>query len=86
MGKIANNLLTKRMSDTGYYPTQFTPGLWRHVWRSTTFTLVVDDFGVKFDGDANANHLVKTLERHYNVTFDWKEGLDLGINIHPVRS
>ena len=71
-GKIANDLLTTRLNDAGYYPTQFKPGLWRHVWRPTTFILVVDDFGVKFDGNAHANHLFKTLERHCDVTIDWK--------------
>ena len=66
-GKIANDLLKKKIR--GF---RTTPGLWRHVWRSTTFTLVVDEFGVKFDGNANANHLAKTLERHYDVIVDSK--------------
>ena len=47
-GRIANQLLVKRMRKAGYHPCQFTPGLWRHVWRPITFTLVVDDFGIKF--------------------------------------
>jgi len=32
-GLLANNLLAKRLSKAGYYQYQFTPGLWRHVWR-----------------------------------------------------
>ena len=28
--------------------------------------------GVKFEGDAHANHLAKTLKRNYDVTVDWK--------------
>ena len=43
-GKIANELLVKRLRSAGYHPCQFTPWLWRHVWRPITFTLVVDDF------------------------------------------
>ena len=35
-GKIANNLLIKRMRTAGYPPCQFTPGLWSHVWRPIT--------------------------------------------------
>ena len=35
-GKIANELLIKRMRTAGYHPCQFTPGLWRHVWRPVT--------------------------------------------------
>ena len=30
-GKIATDLLTKRIAKTGYHPYQFTAGLWKHV-------------------------------------------------------
>ena len=66
--KIPNNLLKKKLDWDGYYATQFTSGLWRHVWIPLNFTLVVDDFGFKSEGDAHANHLVKTLKRYYDVT------------------
>lgn len=80
-GKIANDLLVKRMRKGGYHPCQFTPGLWRHVWRPVTFTLVVDDFGIKFQGDEHANHLKTTLEQWYDVTVDWKGSKYVGINL-----
>jgi hypothetical protein len=32
----------------GYTPMAFTPGLWKHKTRRTTFTLAVDDFGIKY--------------------------------------
>ena len=54
-GKIANDLLKERLEYFGYYPTNFTPGLWKHVWRPVQFTLVVDEFGVKFTGLQHAN-------------------------------
>ena len=56
-GKIANEQLQRRLARAGYFPVQFTPGLWRHVWRPVTFTLVVDDFGIKSVGEQHANHL-----------------------------
>jgi len=62
-GLIANELLKERLDKAGYYECQFTPGLWRHVWRPITFALVVDDFGVKYNGDVHANHLISTLKR-----------------------
>ena len=46
-GILANNLLIERLDAFGYYPVEFTPGLWRHKWRPIVFSLVVDDFGVK---------------------------------------
>jgi hypothetical protein len=30
-----------------YFPVTHTPGLWTHTTRSLTFTLAVDDFGIK---------------------------------------
>eukprot|EP00804_Cyclotella_cryptica_P017345 CCRYP_018994-RB/>CCRYP_018994-RB protein AED:0.46 eAED:0.46 QI:0/-1/0/1/-1/0/1/0/128 len=43
-GLLANKLLAQRLQIDGYYQCQYTPGLWRHVWRPITFSLVVDDF------------------------------------------
>ena len=80
-GKIANDLLKKRLEYYGYYPTSFTPGLWKHVWRPVQFTLVVDDFGIKFTGLQHANHLRKTLEKHYDVTCDWEGSKYVGIDL-----
>jgi len=67
---LANKLLAKRLDKMGYYPCQFTLGLWRHVWQPITFSLVVDDFGIKTVGIQHAKHLKATLERHYKVSVD----------------
>ena len=40
-----------------------------------TFTLLVDDFGIKFEGDNHANHLVSTLKKYYDITVEWKGAL-----------
>ena len=80
-GKLANDLLRERLKTAGYDPCEFTPGLWKHAWRPMTFTLVVDDFGIKVEGDTHANHLVQTLKRWYNVTVDWKDELYMGIKL-----
>ena len=80
-GLIANELLKKRLTKAGYYDCQYTPGLWRHVWRPITFALVVDDFGIKFTGNVHANHLITTLKKYYDVTIDWKGELFVGIKL-----
>jgi hypothetical protein len=59
-GIIANQLLVKRLAPFGYYPVTHTPGLWRHKHRPILFSLVVDDFGVKYVGKEHANHLIDT--------------------------
>ena len=63
------------------YQSQFTPGLWKHVWRPVTFTLVVDDFGIKFVGEEHANHLKESLERDYDITVDWEGTKYVGITL-----
>ena len=80
-GNIAHELLKKRLNKAGYHPTQFIPGLWKHVWRPITFTLVVDDFGIKVKGNNHANHLVSTMKNHYDITFNWKGELFFGIKL-----
>ena len=32
-GLLANEILKKRLIKSGYYECQFTPGLYKHVWR-----------------------------------------------------
>ena len=80
-GKIDHELLKKRLAKSGYHPTKFTPGIWKHVWIPITFTLVVDEFGIKFEGDNHANHLVSTLKKYYDITVEWKWELFVGIKL-----
>jgi hypothetical protein len=65
----------------GYYEVTKTPGLWKHITRPITFTLVVDDFGIKSVGDEHAKHLIETLQRYYTVETDWTGSLYCGIKL-----
>ena len=49
-GVLANKLLQKRLKPHGYHKCPNTPGLWKHETRPVAFTLVIDDFGVKYVG------------------------------------
>ena len=60
-GTPSNNLLRSQLATDGYYELPHTPGLWKHVTRPVWFTLVVDDFRVKYVGIDNAQHLMKSL-------------------------
>ena len=44
-----------------------TPGFWTHAWIPIRFTLVVDDFGVKYVGKEHADHLVRVLKEQYEI-------------------
>ena len=69
-GIIAQKLLEERLNKAGYYQSDMTPGFWKHKWRPVVFSLIVDDFGVKYVGEEHAKHLIKVLEETYTVTQD----------------
>eukprot|EP00957_Ditylum_brightwellii_P102957 7846388-Ditylum_brightwellii.AAC.1 len=64
-GILANKLLTERLEEHRYYPVQHTPGLWCHKWRPVEFAIVVDDFGVKINGEEHGEYLLKDFQQHY---------------------
>jgi hypothetical protein len=60
-GLLANQLLQTRVAPFGYYPALHILGLWLHHTRPISFTLVVDDFAVKYMGKQHAEHLINAL-------------------------
>ena len=70
-GALANKQLKENLKPHGYYEVQHTPGLWRHKRRPILFSLIVDDFGVKYVGKEHDMHLYESLKSHYDrVTAD----------------
>jgi hypothetical protein len=53
-GLLAIQLLQTRLAPFGYYPARHTPGLWLHKTRPISFTLMVEDFAVKYVGKQHA--------------------------------
>ena len=69
-GILANKLLRKRLEPHGYYEVNHTPGLWRHKSLPIQFTLVVDNFGIKYEGKENTMHLVNALKETYKIALN----------------
>eukprot|EP00804_Cyclotella_cryptica_P025442 CCRYP_017212-RB/>CCRYP_017212-RB protein AED:0.32 eAED:0.32 QI:0/-1/0/1/-1/1/1/0/471 len=80
-GLIANELLEKRLNKHGYQQSKLVPGLWSHKWRPIWFTLVVDDFGVKYVGKEHALHLKSVIESYYPLSTDWTGNRYIGIRL-----
>ena len=80
-GIIAQKLLEERLAKHGYHQSDKTPGLWTHVWRPISFSIIVDDFGVKYVGKEHADHLIKILEENYVVDKDWEGKKYCGISL-----
>ena len=70
-GLIANELLEKRLNKHGYQQSKLVPGLWKHDTRPIQFTLVVNNFGVKYVREEHAHHLQQVLKQHNDITSDW---------------
>jgi hypothetical protein len=64
-GVLANKQLRWKLAPFGYYECVNTPGLWYHVLHPISFTLVVDDFGVKYVGKKHADHLIASIKSTY---------------------
>jgi hypothetical protein len=55
-GILTNELLQHNLTKDGYRPKTHTYGLWTHDTRPISFSLVVDDFGVKYVGREHSEH------------------------------
>jgi hypothetical protein len=53
---------------------QHTHGLWTHDTRPISFSLVVDDFGVKYVSREHAEHLKECNKMNYKISSDWNGG------------
>jgi hypothetical protein len=62
-GILANELLQRNLAKDGHRPTQHTHGLWTHDTRPISFSLVVDDFGVKYVGREHTEHLMECIKK-----------------------
>ena len=80
-GIIAQDLLTKRLRKAGYSQSKVTHGYWRHNWRPISFSLVVDDFGVKYINKEDVEHLIGVLKQDYEIDTDWEGTRYLGLTL-----
>jgi hypothetical protein len=71
-GILTNDRLVAHLAKYGYRPMTRMPGMYTHDTCPITFTLVVDDFWVKYVGKENAEHLGAAIRDLYTTTEDWK--------------
>ncbi|KAL7478587.1 hypothetical protein ACHAW6_004346 [Cyclotella cf. meneghiniana] len=80
-GLLANEMLEKQLNKHGYFHSKITPGLWKHTTCPITFTLIVDDFGVKYIGKEHAVHLLSVIQQHYKCKADWTGARYISIHL-----
>ena len=80
-GVIAFDQLVRKLKRFGYKPMSQTPGLWKHTYRRTTFTLCVDDFGIQYFSKDDSNHLINSIHATYECSIDWEETQYCGLTL-----
>ncbi len=78
---MTNKRLRRKLAPFGYYECVKTPSLLKHETRPLTLTLVVDDFGVKYESKDDVDHLIASIKSTYKVTEDWTGNLYCGISL-----
>ena len=80
-GILAFNYVVENLAPHGYYPVRYTPGLWKHKTRKTTFILCVDDFGIKHHSQDDLDHLLNALRTKYEISTDPSRTNYIGLTI-----
>ena len=78
---LSNLELKRILAEEGYVPSKFTPGLFTHKTRDIAFSLVVDDFGIKYTKKEDTEHLAATIEKRYPMKCCWEPDFYLGITL-----
>jgi hypothetical protein len=78
---LPNELLQRNLTKDGYRPKTHTHGLWTHDTRPISFSLVVDDFRVKYVGREHAEHLMACFRKNYNISSNWNGSAYCGLTL-----
>jgi hypothetical protein len=80
-GKIAHDDLVQHLAKYGYLKAKRTDGLFLHKTRDLSFTLVVDDFGIKYTNKDDVDHLIAAVRDKYPLKVDWDAKQYVGIHL-----
>ena len=90
-GKIAHDDLVERLAEAGYRKGGHVEGYFKHDTRQIDFTLVVDDFLIKYERDEDLEHLRNAIGKYYKFKVDIEAKQYVGIHLkwdyvrHHVR-
>ena len=79
--RLAYDELVQHLKKFGYEPDKYATNLWSHTTRKTKFCLCVDDFGIQYFNNDDANHLISALQAKYKITIDKKGQNFCGLNL-----
>ena len=74
-GCIANDRLKAHLAQFDFAPAPRTLALWKHNTKPIFFSLIVDNFGVKYIRKENSDHLIQAFQKLYTISIDWTGSL-----------
>jgi hypothetical protein len=57
------------------------PRLWTHEWHPITFSLIIDNFGVKYIRELHAQHLLQMVQKYNTCSFEKERERYCGLTI-----
>lgn len=80
-GKIAYDDLVQHLQKHGYVWAGKTDGLFTLITCNISFTLVVNNFGMKYTNKADVHHLIKIMKEKYTFKVDFEAKQYIGIQM-----
>lgn len=80
-GKLASDQLQEHVEPYGYIPCTVTPGLWKDTNSDLMFSLVVDDFGIRYTNRNDVDKLMQALSTKYKFKTDWSGSRYIGLTL-----
>jgi len=80
-GRFANADLVKHLAAHGYAQDANVPCMFAHCTESISFSLVVDDFGIKYTKDSDLARLVSVLREKYELQVDLTGSKYIGVRL-----
>jgi hypothetical protein len=81
-GKLADDRLRKFLAPFSYAPCPVNPRLWKHLHSDLMFTLVVDDFGIRYTNKQDVDDLIAIINKEYKYSQDWTGNLYIGLTLN----
>jgi hypothetical protein len=80
-GRLANADLVKHLAVHGYVQDANVPCMFAHVTAPISFSLVVDDFGIKYVHDSDLANLCSALREKYQIRVDLTGSKYIGVRL-----
>ena len=81
IGMLAHKDLKQQLASHSYTPVTFILGLWTYESHWISFTLVVNDFGIKYTSLSSLNHLLNVLKTFCTITTNMNSNLYICVSL-----